>query len=170
MLNYYFNLRLLKSKSLLVPEIEMTCIIPYNLHEASNQDRMAYLHIESQVRSWLREFEGIYFDGVTIDNGYSSADGFHCLEYHFKVMADMELVESIVKHFKQLKINHTQRLEAIMAKGNAPYKLWSIQTLKDECKRRKFKKADYADLDNKKALIALLEADDAKSTTKSTTT
>ena len=165
MLNYYFNLKLYKSKRLDAPEIRMFCVIPYNLHEADAVNRLAYIHIERQVRDWLREFDGIYFDGATIDNGYVSADGCHYLEYHFKVMTDIEIAELIVKHFKQLKINTTQRLEAIMAKtatkSSAPYKLWSIQTLKEECKRRKFKKADYAELDNKKALIALLEADDA---------
>ena len=44
---------------------------------------------------------------------------------------------------------------------NAPYKLWTLQALKNECTQRKFDSKDFSEVKEKNVLIKLLEADDA---------
>ena len=167
LLNYRFFIKFKKNKKNLYPELIVNCIIPFNLYDANVQLKMNYLHIEKQVLDWIRDFDGIYF-GEIFDGGYGNLDGFHKIEYHFKVVGDTGLALSLAKHFKQLKIKQNERLEVIMGTTTkAPYKLWSIKTLKDECKRRKFKIAIYKDVDDKKKLIAIL-VDADKTATKET--
>ena len=116
--------------------------------------------IVNDLIRFIRSFDGIYFDGFfdkTIDE--------KVIIYHVGFLVKNEKLKKILSD----KLNNTitnNQLEHIMSSKQAPYKLWTLTSLKNECKQRKIDISKLMKVKNKMVFVELLMADDQPTTKK----
>lgn len=122
-------------------------------------NRIQFLSFASILFEHIRSYDGIYYknkytDSVLYNKTYE-------IKYEYFVVNN-KLKENLLKINNKVYNNIKQMESDIMA----PYKVWSLTSLKDECKRRNMKESDYKDIVDKDILAELLITNDKKKSNK----
>jgi len=153
--------------SLFIPEnssdsqVNLVCILKGDVKKISYEDFIEFCAIRDGVIEFLKiEYDGVYLTGDAFTYPYDEKNNSSVIEYQLTVR-NVLLYEIIEKQNNKLTFINKKGLETIMTK-QAPYKLWTLEALKNECKQRQFDPATYKDIKDKSILVKLLESVDAE--------
>jgi hypothetical protein len=139
--------------SLFVPPDQMECLKLIGI--AKDEGQVDQEELNNFFNYLRKEFNSIFYTGEVLQ---SDQNGNFVVEYTFLVK-DEGLLKQFSKLHNQL-FNNLKKMESDMAQARAPYKLWTIQALMNECKQRQFNPKDYQSVKDKNILVQLLEQND----------
>lgn len=160
--NFQFSLFIPDNSS--VGLVNLVCIFNCNLKEIGFDDFKEFCEIRDDVINFMKtEYDGVYLAGDAFQYEYDKKNETTLVEYPLDIK-NLLLYEHIEKNKNKLTFTNKKGLETIMTK-QAPYKLWTLEALKNECKQRTFDPSTYKDIKDKSILVKLLESVDAEAKT-----
>ena len=142
--------------------VNLACVFGGDISQGIGDVFVKFCEDRDGILKMLKtEYDGVYLDGDVYQYPFDKENNVACLEYPLKVV-NLNLYNIFVKlHNNKSTFINKIGLETAMAK-QAPYKLWTIEALKNECTQRKFDPATYKNVSNKNVLVKALELNDAE--------